>query len=108
MIEKRPAGSDHVKTMAGDMAEHKYWQVSAPHKCQKGYATVTPDVQKRPHRQHWQRKDERFAEQPSEAQIAASPAQLELAHQESPDYPTLYCTGPYKARQPCPPTRLPI
>src|SRR4051794_33020521 len=107
MIEERPAGSDRVKTMAGDMAEHEYWQVSAPHKRDKWYAPAgNSAVQKRPHRQHRQGENDRFQEQPCEAQIAASPAQLDLAHQEGSDHPALHRIGSYKARQPCSPACL--
>src|SRR3954462_12483815 len=60
MIEERPAGSDRVKTMARDMAEHEQWQVSAPHKRQKRDALINPMVQERPHPQHRQGEDERF------------------------------------------------
>src|ERR1044072_8203526 len=35
VVVERSTGSDRVKAMAGNVAEHEQRQISAPHKCQK-------------------------------------------------------------------------
>src|SRR3954464_12249390 len=106
MKEERRTLPDHIQTMTANMAEQEDRQVSAPEK--RNYRqTGLGATHVRPHHQHRDRKDKRFAKQPGEAQIAAAPAQLYLAHQQRPDDPALDGPSPHKTRQLFSPTCWP-
>ena len=88
VIQHRSAAANRVDRVAGDVSEHQERQIAAPDERHQRQPMLVRRAHQGPHHQHREGEDQRFREEPREAQIAAAPANLDFAHEDgAPDSP---------------------